>query len=131
VIVLDTNAWIFWVAEPRRLSVRARRAPQREEGVSGIFVSVVSAWEVALKHAQGKLALDRDVNAWIAVAARYPGIRLLALELDDAVQSTNLPGTFHRDPADRFIVTAARRLGAPVVTRDRRIRQYAHVETIW
>jgi len=47
------------------------------------------------------------------------------------LESTRLPGTFHRDPADQLIVATARLLGAPVVTGDRKIRDYAHVATLW
>ncbi|MBI2892508.1 MAG: type II toxin-antitoxin system VapC family toxin [Deltaproteobacteria bacterium] len=130
-IVLDTNAWVFWAADPKRLSRRALRRIQREEAGGEILVSVVSAWEVALKHSLGKLELDRDVASWIAVAAGYPRVRLVPLEVDEAVQSTSLPGSFHRDPADRFIVALARRLGVPIVTSDKRIRKYAHVQSVW
>lgn len=130
-IVLDTNAWIYWVADPKRLSRRAVRRIQREETSGEIVVSVVSAWEVALKHSLGKLELDRDVASWIAIATGYPRVRLVPLEVDDAVQSTSLPGSFHRDPADRFIVALARRLGAPLVTSDTRIRKYPHVRSVW
>ena len=48
-----------------------------------------------------------------------------------AVRSTELPGDFHKDPADRFIVATARKLSAPLVTADEKIRAYAHVRTIW
>lgn len=130
-IVLDTSAWVFWVAEPGRLTRRAARAIEREEEKGEIVVSVVSAWEVALKHSAGKLELDRDVVSWVAIAAAYPAVRVAPLDLDDALQSTRLPGSFHRDPADRFIVALSRRLGAPLVTSDRRIREYEHVESIW
>jgi PIN domain nuclease of toxin-antitoxin system len=130
-IVLDTSVWVFWVADPARLSRRAVRAITREEQGGEIIVSVISAWEVALKHSIGKLELDRDPSSWVAIAAAYPGVRLEPLALDDALESTSLPGKFHRDPADRFIVALARRLRAPLVTSDRRIRDYEHVQSIW
>ncbi|MEE8409951.1 MAG: type II toxin-antitoxin system VapC family toxin, partial [Myxococcota bacterium] len=92
---------------------------------------VVSAWEIALKCNLGKLELDQDVRGWIARASRYPGIHLESLSLDDAIDSVELPGEFHRDPADRIIVALARRLGTSLVTSDRRIREYEFVDTIW
>jgi len=49
----------------------------------------------------------------------------------DAIASTQLPGDFHRDPADRIIVALARRYGVPLVTSDRLIRDYPHVTTVW
>ncbi|MGH7897537.1 MAG: type II toxin-antitoxin system VapC family toxin [Candidatus Binatia bacterium] len=130
-IVLDTNAWIRWVAAPELLTVRAREAIETEEPRRGLVVSVISAWEVAVKARKGKLDVGGPIDSWIAAAVRYPGIVLYALDLEEAVASTNLPGRFHDDPADRMIIALARRLGAPMVTADRAIRRYRHVETIW
>lgn len=130
-IVLDTGPWIWWVSDPSRISPRARRAIEREEGAGGLMLSAISVWELALKHGIGKLELDRDLRSWVAVAITYPGIRVVPLDTDDAIESTFLPGKFHRDPADRFIVALARRLGARVVTSDRRILEYEHVESLW
>jgi PIN domain nuclease of toxin-antitoxin system len=55
---------------------------------------------------------------------------MIVLDLD-AISSTQLPGRFHKDPADRMIIALARRHGAPLVTADARIRAYPHVEAIW
>ena len=73
-IVLDTAPWIWWVADPGRLSRRAREAIAREEKAVGLMVSAISVWEVALKHSLGRLLLDRDILSWIALARTYPGI---------------------------------------------------------
>ena len=64
------------------------------------------------------------------MALRYPGIRLLDLTPAIAVGSTQLPGSFHRDPADQIIVATARALGIELVTVDERILRYTHVRTI-
>ncbi len=47
------------------------------------------------------------------------------------IASTQLPGTFHKDPADRILVAIANRYGIPLVTRDANILNYPHVQTIW
>jgi PIN domain nuclease of toxin-antitoxin system len=131
VIVLDTAAWLWHVSDPTRLSTRARRAIAGEEPVTGLVVSAISVWEVAVKVSLKKLTLDRDVRSWFALARAYPGVALLALDPDDALESALLPEPFHRDPADRIIVALTRRLGARLVTSDRAIRSYPHVKTIW
>lgn len=130
-IVLDTNAWIWWVADPARLTAKARRAIVAEEAAHGLVVSAISVWEVAVKASLGKLALDRDVRSWLGLACAYPGIVVQPLEPQDALESTLLPGTFHRDPADRMIIALARRLGVPIVTADAAIRAYKHAKTTW
>jgi PIN domain nuclease of toxin-antitoxin system len=130
-IVLDTNAWLFWLHDPSRLARRARAAIRRATEGDGARVSVISLWEVALKSSLGKLRLPVDIDAWYARAQSYPGVGIEPLRPEDAIASTRLPGDIHRDPADRFIVCLARRLAVPLVTADERLRAYPHVETIW
>jgi PIN domain nuclease of toxin-antitoxin system len=130
-VVLDTHAWLWWLHDPRRLSRRARARVERESRSGSLIVSAISVWEVAVKSALGKLTLPLDVEAWFQAARTYPRTSIEALEPLDAIASTRLPGSLHRDPADRIIVALARRHGVPLVTGDSRIRAYPHVETIW
>ena len=87
--------------------------------------------EVALKVTVGKLHLHMDLDSWYARARAYPGIDIVELSADDAIESTRLPGDFHRDPADQMIVALARRLGSRLITRHRRILAYEHVNAVW
>lgn len=80
--------------------------------------------------ALGKLALHLDLDQWLSRASAYPSIEIVGLDPDDAIESTRLPGSFHCDPADRFIVELARRHCAQLITRDERIQAYAHVQTL-
>ena len=68
-IVLDTHAWIWWVADPARLSTAARKAIEKER-VRGICA--ISVWELAVLIQRGRLVLDRDVADWVrdALAVR-------------------------------------------------------------
>lgn len=131
VTVLDTQAWLWWLHDPGRLSTDARARIESAVSKGDARLSAISVWEVAVKTALGKLALPMPMEAWFAQAARYPGIVIEAVGPLDAIASTLLPGDFHKDPADRLIVALARRLGAPLVTSDEKIRDYAHVSTIW
>ena len=81
---------------------------------------------------RGRLGFRHNVsvNAWIDQAIRGPGIRVVGLSPEIAVASTQLPGSFHRDPADRIIVATARLRGTSLVTVDEKIVEYEHVETI-
>ncbi len=78
-----------------------------------------------------RLVLSMDVETWLRAVTEVPGVRFIPVDNDAAVESTRLPGRFHKDPADRLIVALARTLSAPLVTSDRRIRGYRHVKTIW
>jgi PIN domain nuclease of toxin-antitoxin system len=64
------------------------------------------------------------------LALGYPGIGLLGLTPEIALESTRLPGSFHRDPADQIIAATARTYDCALVTSDNKILDYAYVETI-
>ncbi len=130
-VVLDTQAWLWWAHDPDRLSQPAARAIQKAQDTDGIRVSVISVWEVALKSEIGKLELCMDIDEWFRQASSYPNLMVEALSAQDAIACTRLPGDFHRDPADRMIVAMCRRYGAALVTSDRLIRAYPYVNTIW
>jgi PIN domain nuclease of toxin-antitoxin system len=130
-IVLDTQAWLWWVHDPSHLTRRARGVIQKAEAADGIRVSAISAWEVAVKHASGKLELAQDIDAWFQQASTYPNLVVEPVSAHDAIASTRLPGQFHKDPADRIIVALTRRYGVQVVTADKLIRAYPHVASIW
>ena len=129
--VLDTHTWLWWLHDPDRLSAPARSAVEAATATDDAFVSSISVWEIAVKVALDKLVLPMDIGAWYERALTYPGISIDPLDPRDAIASTVLPGELHRDPADRMIVALARRHGAPLVTRDKRLRDYPHLTTIW
>ncbi len=60
-----------------------------------------------------------------------PGLIIESVTPQDAIASTQLPGTFHKDPADRIIVALARRYNVPLITCDDKILAYPYVETVW
>jgi len=130
-IVLDTHAWVWWVTEDRRLSRRAGLAIQRAVRGDGVTISVISMWEIAKKVEKRQLVLDRPVRDWLDRAAAAGGLSLAELTPAILVESCALPQPFHGDPADQMIVATARQLRAPLVTKDRKLRSYAHVQTIW
>lgn len=127
-IVLDTHAWIWWVSESPRLLVRALSAI---EGAEGVVISVISAWEVALKASLGKLSFNRPVTDWLALASHHPGLSMAPLTFDVATAAVSLPGEIHRDPCDRFIVALARHHDVELVTKDQKLLDYPHVRTVW
>jgi len=76
------------------------------------------------------LELPSSLEEWFEQALNYPGVQLLALTPEIAIESTRLPGEFHRDPADQMIVATARIYGCSLVTSDEKILNYSHVTTI-
>jgi PIN domain nuclease of toxin-antitoxin system len=126
-IVLDTHIWIWWIQGDTRLDPIYRNYVQTNEPF-GLGVSIISCWEVAKLIERGKLTLPLPVEDWIHQSLDHPGIQLLDLTPRIAVESTQLPGSFHRDPADQLIVATARIHNCPLVTVDTAIRNYPHVQ---
>ena len=126
-IVLDTHIWIWWVHGDAQLPASYQAYIHAQEA-HGLGISAISCWEVAKLVEYGRLTLPVTVNDWLVQALAYPGMHLLELTPQIAVESTQLPDTFHRDPADQIIVATARVYACPLVTLDRLIRAYPHVQ---
>lgn len=131
VIVLDTHVWVWWIAAAKELSRRARERIESSMGSSGIYVSSISCWEIGVLVAKGRLELTMDVGDWIARCESLPYLNVVPLDCHIALRSTRLSHRLHDDPADRIIIATALSLGATLVTKDRRIRAYEHVPTLW
>jgi len=129
VIVLDTHVWVWWVHGDDQLTQAQIDAIEANE-MDIIGVSAISCWEVAKLVERGRLELPCPLPEWFEQALSYPGIRLLPLTPEVAVESTQLPGEFHRDPADQIIVATARLHSCPLVTSDTKLLRYPHAETV-
>lgn len=126
-IVLDTHIWVWWVHDDANLPPAYKAYIQANES-AGLGISAISCWEVAKLVENNRLTLPIPVGEWLDQALGYPGVRLLDLAPRIAVESTRLPGEFHRDPADQIIVATARVYDCPLVTLDRKILSYQHVQ---
>lgn len=125
-IVLDTHIWIWWVDSSPQLTTQQQDWIEKYKS-EGLGVSIISCWEVAKLVENGRLKLQCPVEEWIEQALAYPGVQLLQLTPRIVVESTQLPGDFHRDPADQLIVATARVWGCPLLTVDERVLNYLHV----
>jgi PIN domain nuclease of toxin-antitoxin system len=130
-IILDTHTWVWWVASPERLSNAARARIDKAADELQVHISSISSWEVALLVKKGRLELTMDVEGWIAKSEAIPVLRFVPVDNQIAVLSTRLPEGLHEDPADRIIVATASVLGATLITKDRKLRDYPHIETLW
>lgn len=126
-LLLDTCTFLWIAAGADELSVPARAA--YADPANEVFLSAVSAWEIAIKNALGRLPLPEAPLRYIpAVRARH-GISSLALEEDAALHLPKLQA-LHRDPFDRMLVCQAIAHGLQIVTPDPAIAQYP-VRTLW
>ena len=122
-LLLDTCA-LIWVMTDDRLSEEAR-ARIAEHGESGqLWLSPISAWEIATLSARGRLQLTMSPEDWFDAALATPGVALAELPPKVLVQSAFLPGSPPSDPADRIVLATARANDLTIVTRDAKILAY-------
>jgi PIN domain nuclease of toxin-antitoxin system len=122
-VILDTHALLWALADDERLSESARNAIVDE--ANDVLVSVVSAWEMAVKRALGKLQAPGNLEGVIAEAGFTPRL----VTFSDCERLATLP-PLHRDPFDRMLVCQTLEDGIPIITRDETIPKYG-VQTIW
>jgi PIN domain nuclease of toxin-antitoxin system len=123
-LLLDTNALVY-LAEGLPMRGTALAEIEAAGRAGAVLVSPVSAWEVGLLAARGRLPLSLEPRLWFDTFLARPGMRLAPLTPSAALLSAFLPGDLHADPADRLLAATARELGAPLVTRDARLLAYA------
>jgi len=124
--ILDTHVWIWMVVGDRTaLSPPAIEAIKGSAKQGAVRVSAISVWEVAMLEAKGRISLSRSLDDWVQAALHVPGIQLLPLSPEIAIESRRLPGAPHADPADRILMASARHLGGRLATCDREILNYS------
>ena len=131
--LLDTCA-VIWTAhhDPLREPAASRLQDAYRRGARS-FVSPITAWEIAMLVAKGKIALTLNPDLWFRRFCELPSVTLAAMPPSVLVSSTSLPGTPPRDPADRIIIATARAFGYVLATRDAKILEYGsrgHVRVI-
>jgi PIN domain nuclease of toxin-antitoxin system len=124
-LLLDTQAFLWWVSDDARLTPRARRAIARQPCV----LSVASCWEMAIKAGLGKLTIEGDIGKFIGAQLAANGFTLLPIALEHTAAIAALP-FHHRDPFDRMLVAQALAEELRVVSADVWFEQYG-VARIW
>lgn len=132
-ILLDTHILIWSSTDDFRLGKQARFMISQCDIANPFYVSSVSAWEIAMLVKKGRIDLGSPAKNWFNQASESPSWRTLPLDAETAMASVNLPGDLHADPADRFLIAAARVHNLALLTADRAILAYAsmgHVKAI-
>ena len=119
-MLLDTCALIWLAMGGGRLSERAK---QEIEEATAVYVSSISAFEIAYASSRGRLELPCDSERWYNEALNEHDLTEILLSGKIAIASTRLP-MIHKDPCDRFIIATAKSESLSVVTGDRMFRKY-------
>ena len=132
-LLLDTCA-VIWVAEDQPISPEAALALDEAHATDQfVYVSPITAWEVGLLVARGRLTTIIKPQLWFERLLDVPNVRLADMSPDLLISSSFLPGEPPRDPADRIIAATAREYGYTLMTRDRLLLSYAeqgHIQAV-
>jgi PIN domain nuclease of toxin-antitoxin system len=120
--LLDTHSAIWWMAESARLPATCYRAVRRR---GFAYVSLASAWEVAIKTSLGRLRLAAPFGPTVEAS----GFSFLPLTMAHVEEVAALP-FHHRDPFDRMLVAQARVGDLTLITGDRKLAAY-DVRRFW
>lgn len=123
-VLLDTCSAI-WIANGEPIADEAARLLGEMHRTGGaVFVSPITAWEVGLLVARGRLNLMMPPAQWFDRLLEAPGLRLSEMPPELLIASSFLPGSPPRDPADRILAATAREYGYQLVTRDATLLAY-------
>jgi PIN domain nuclease of toxin-antitoxin system len=126
-VLLDTHVWLWWFLEPDRLGGKAKALIGRT-GTTPVL-SAASSWEIAIKHALGKLKLPEPPSRYVPSRLGAQGMRSIAVEHAHALRVATLP-RHHDDPFDRLLIAQAQIERMPVLTADARFLPY-EVDVLW
>ena len=126
-LLLDTATFLWIIADPHRLSRIARSA--LEDTDNSLYLSAVSAWEIAVKHQLGKLLLPQHPEFLIPAQRKRRGIETLDVTEPAILRLPRLPD-LHKDPFDRILACQAIEHEMTIVTSDATLRAYP-IRTFW
>ena len=130
-IVLDTHVLVWWLAQPRNLSAKARRLVKASAAKAEVVVSTISLFEIATLVRRRRLVLTLSFSSWVAALRSMSEINLQPVSPEIALAAGDFDEPFPGDPADRLIAATALVAGAKLVTADEKLRSVSMIETVW
>ena len=130
-IVLDTHVLVWFISNPDKLSRSAIKRINEEIKQNEILISSISVWEIFMLIKKQRIKLSMHPQSWLEKVENLPFTQFVPVDNRIASQSVNLPEPLHNDPADRIIIATALSLSATLITSDRRILNYSHVQSLW
>ena len=120
-LLLDTHIFLWFISGDARLLDSLKQIIRNPE--NDVYLSVVSIWEVIIKHGLGKLPLPEPPEIYLPKQRRLHLIQSLPVDEDSVSQLSKLP-LLHRDPFDRMLISQALQYNLTIATVDNAIRAY-------
>lgn len=127
-LLLDTCALLWLASDHKNLSKTAKA--EIKSNSKSLFVSAITAFEIAVKCRSGKLKLPLPPSDWYSESLAFHGIREVPVTGQIASNSVQLP-PFHNDPCDRIIIATAQINTMKILTCDSLISKYSQANVVW
>jgi len=127
-LLLDTQCWLWWFAQPERLSEEA--IAHIADETNELWFSVASIWEIGIKVANGKLPLPEPIDSYISSRMVLLDVQYLEITAPHALRAAALP-LHHRDPFDRMLIAQAQIEEMTLVSADSMFKQYSDISLLW
>jgi PIN domain nuclease of toxin-antitoxin system len=124
-VLIDTHILIWMMSSSEQLQVEDKERLKHAMHQQCLYVSSISFWEIAMLVQYNRLSLGIPLQQWIQEVLTVPGLQLVDISLPILLESVQLPGECHKDPADRIIVATARIHHYELLTHDQKIMTYA------
>ncbi len=128
-ILLDTHVLIWLAFEPDKLSKAAREAIRESAGTGGLGISAITLWEAAWLVTHRRVDFTGTPEAFLEEISSRTAVFPITSQI--AILANQLPSTFPGDPSDRLIAATTLDEGCALVTKDRSIRNFPQIKTIW
>lgn len=125
-LLLDTQCFLWWFAQPDRLNEEA--IAHIADETNELWFSVASIWEVGIKVAIGKLPLPEPIDTYISTRMIQLDVRSLEITALHALRAAALP-LHHRDPFDRMLIAQIEEM--TLVSADSMFKQYSGISLLW
>jgi len=130
IFLLDTHILLWWLAGCSKISAKQADVIKAASPQEPLYVSDMTLWEIATLYSLNRITISEPINQWFNRLLDRTYLTLVRMSPEIATDLANLPDSFHRDPADRTIVSTARVLSATLLTADRQIINSNLVKTL-
>ncbi len=124
-VLIDTHILLWAIISPQKLKASQKKI--LEDGKNEIYVSVISLWEISLKHSLGKLQLENVTMKNILKAIKDTGFELLDLSPLEAISFHELPKLNNKDPFDRMLIWQAIQNDFAFMSQDSKMKGYENI----
>lgn len=128
--LLDTHIWLWWHLDPKKISKKIINTIAQSSFDGNLALSIISIWELFKLLQKERIRLSLGGLEWVEKAGQALPLEVIPISIPIAWEANNLIPPFHDDPADQILVATARRENCTLISMDKKIQNYKHVNLL-